>query len=60
MRSETPTVIEMPRLRILNENFDTPNRQFPVGIMIQLTCQGEIGSDASKVSILYLQESEKL
>lgn len=58
MRSDTTTLIEMPQLRILNANFDTPNRQFPVGTTIQLTCQGEIGSDASKVSILYLQESE--
>lgn len=56
MRSETPTVIEMPRLRILNENFDTPNRQFPVGIMIQLTCQGEVGSDASNVSIIFARK----
>lgn len=59
MRLDTPIVIEMPRLRILNANFDTPKRQFPVGTTIQLTCQGEIGSDASKVSILCLQESDK-
>lgn len=56
MRSETPTVIEMPRLRILNENFDTPNRQFPVGTMIQLTCRGEVGNDASKVSIIFARK----
>lgn len=43
-----PTVIEMPRVRILNENFDTPSRQFPVGTAIQLTCQGQVGSDKSK------------
>uniref|UniRef100_A0A8W8KLM2 Ig-like domain-containing protein n=1 Tax=Magallana gigas TaxID=29159 RepID=A0A8W8KLM2_MAGGI len=43
-----PTVIEMPRVRILNENFDTQDRQFPVGTAMQLTCQGEVGSDASQ------------
>lgn len=43
-----PTVIEMPRVRILNQNFDTPSRQFPVGTAIQLTCQGQVGSDKSK------------
>eukprot|EP00105_Crassostrea_gigas_P029354 XP_011451281.1 PREDICTED: uncharacterized protein LOC105345013 isoform X3 [Crassostrea gigas] len=42
-----PNVIEMPRVRILNENFDTPDRQFSVGTAIQLTCRGEVGSDAS-------------
>ncbi|XP_052722436.1 cell surface A33 antigen-like isoform X5 [Crassostrea angulata] len=42
-----PAVIEMPRVRILNSFSDTPNRQFPVGTAIQLTCQGEVGSDAS-------------
>lgn len=41
----------MPRVRILGENFDMPNRQFPVGTAITLTCQGEIGSDPSKVII---------
>lgn len=53
MRSETPTMIEMPLLRIMNENFDTPNRQFPVGTMIHLTCRGEVGNDVSKVSIIF-------
>lgn len=43
-----PTVIEMPRVRILNQNFDTPSRQFSVGTAIQLTCQGQVGSDKSK------------
>ncbi|XP_065933592.1 uncharacterized protein [Magallana gigas] len=43
-----PAVIEMPRVRILNSFSDTPNRQFPVGTAIQLTCQGEVGNDASK------------
>lgn len=47
--SVKPTLIEMPRVRILNEFFDTPNRQFPVGTAIQLTCQGEVGSDRSTV-----------
>lgn len=49
--SVKPTLIEMPRVRILNENFDTPKRQFPVGTAIQLTCQGQVGSDQSKVRI---------
>eukprot|EP00105_Crassostrea_gigas_P016809 XP_011434332.1 PREDICTED: uncharacterized protein LOC105333181 isoform X1 [Crassostrea gigas] len=43
-----PTIIELPRVRILNEIYDTPKRQFPVGTTIQLTCQGEIGNDVSK------------
>lgn len=44
-----PSVIELPRVRVLNENSDTPNRQFPVGTVIALICQGEVGSDPSKV-----------
>nr|XP_034301832.1 uncharacterized protein LOC105345013 isoform X3 [Crassostrea gigas] len=40
-----PTVIELPRVKIIGENFDTPNRTFPVGTAFTLTCQGEIGSD---------------
>uniref|UniRef100_A0A8W8LHE6 Ig-like domain-containing protein n=1 Tax=Magallana gigas TaxID=29159 RepID=A0A8W8LHE6_MAGGI len=40
-------VIEMPRVKILNELFDTPDRQFPVGTAITLTCQGQVGSDKS-------------
>lgn len=44
-----PTVVEMPRVRILNAFSDTPNRQFPVATAVQLTCQGEVGSDPSKV-----------
>lgn len=40
-----PTAIEMPRVRILNEGFVTPDRQFPVETAIQLTCRGEVGSD---------------
>nr|XP_034303098.1 uncharacterized protein LOC105333181 isoform X1 [Crassostrea gigas] len=43
-----PTIIELPRVRILNEIYDTPKRQFPVGTTIQLTCHGEIGNDVSK------------
>eukprot|EP00105_Crassostrea_gigas_P032838 XP_011455992.2 PREDICTED: uncharacterized protein LOC105348322 [Crassostrea gigas] len=43
-----PTAIEMPRVRVLNENFDTQDRQFPVGTAMQLACQGEVGSDASQ------------
>lgn len=49
--SVKPTMIEMPRVRILNALSDTPNRQFPVGTAIQLTCQGQVGSDQSKVRI---------
>lgn len=44
-----PAVIGVPRVRVLNELYDTPNRQFPVGTMITVTCQGEVGSDANKV-----------
>uniref|UniRef100_K1QWA0 Uncharacterized protein n=1 Tax=Magallana gigas TaxID=29159 RepID=K1QWA0_MAGGI len=43
-----PAVIELPRVRVLNELYDTPNRKFPVGTVITLTCQGEVGSDANK------------
>lgn len=46
-----PTGIEMPRVRVLNDFYDTPQRQFPVGTAIQLTCQGEVGSDPRKVCI---------
>ncbi|XP_052722409.1 uncharacterized protein LOC128193163 isoform X3 [Crassostrea angulata] len=42
-----PAVIEMPRVKILNELYDTPDRQFPVGTAITLTCQGQVGSDKS-------------
>ncbi|XP_061189147.1 uncharacterized protein LOC133197236 isoform X2 [Saccostrea echinata] len=42
-----PTTIEMPTVRILGEFSNTPSRQFPVGTAIQLTCTGQIGSDAS-------------
>ncbi|XP_062589893.1 uncharacterized protein LOC134251491 isoform X2 [Saccostrea cucullata] len=42
-----PTVIEMPRVRILGEQFDTNERQFDVGTALQLTCIGQIGSDPS-------------
>lgn len=42
-------MIGVPRVRVLNELYDTPNRQFSVGTMITLTCQGEVGSDANKV-----------
>lgn len=46
-----PTVIELPRVKILNEYNDTPNRQFPVATSVQSTCQGEVGSDGSNVGI---------
>lgn len=50
----------MPRVKILNENFDTPSRQFPVGTAIQLTCQGQVGSDKSKVRMAtgYMYEKQ--
>lgn len=38
-------------MKILNEYYDTPNRQFPVATSVQLTCQGEVGSDGSNVGI---------
>ena len=44
-----PRIIEMPRVRILGEINDTPARQFPVATALQLTCEGQVGSDASKV-----------
>lgn len=46
-----PTVMEMPQVMMLNELFITPHRQFPVGTAIQLTCEGEIGSDPNTVRI---------
>ncbi|XP_065930410.1 uncharacterized protein [Magallana gigas] len=42
-----PNVIEMPRVRILGETNDTPNRQFSIGTVIEITCEGQIGSDPS-------------
>ena len=39
----------MPRVRILGEFSDTPARQFPVSTALQLTCEGQVGNDASKV-----------
>ncbi|XP_056010818.1 uncharacterized protein LOC125680720 isoform X4 [Ostrea edulis] len=42
-----PTLIEMPRVRILGEFSDTAQREFPVGTAIQLTCTGQTGSDPS-------------
>lgn len=41
--------MEIPSVRILNDGYDTPDRQFPVETAIQLTCQGEVGSDQTKV-----------
>lgn len=46
-----PTVMEMPQVKMLNELFITPHRQFPVGTAKQLTCEGEIGSDLNTVRI---------
>lgn len=42
-----PAVIEVPRVKILNELYVTPDRQFPVGTAITLTCRGQVGSDKS-------------
>ncbi|XP_061186382.1 uncharacterized protein LOC133194442 [Saccostrea echinata] len=42
-----PYVIQIPRVRILGELFDTNERQFEVGTAVQLTCTGQIGSDPS-------------
>lgn len=42
-----PTVMEMPRVRIPSDPYDTPSRQFSKGTLIQLTCEGQIGSDPS-------------
>lgn len=49
--SVKPTVMEMPRVRIQGEPYDTPIRQFPTGTVIQITCEGQIGSDPSTVGI---------
>lgn len=46
-----PTLIEKPRVRILNELNDTAKRQFPVRTVLQLTCKGQIGSDPNNVRI---------
>lgn len=46
-----PTLIEKPRVRILNELNDTTKRQFPVRTVLQLTCKGQIGSDPNNVRI---------
>lgn len=40
-----PTLIENPRVRILNKLNDTTKRQFPVRTVLLLTCKGQIGSD---------------
>lgn len=46
-----PSMIEKPRVRILNEHNDATKRQFPVGTVLEITCQGQIGSDPSNVRI---------
>lgn len=52
--SVKPAVIEVPRVKILNKLYDTPDRQFPVGTAITLTCQGQVGSDeATYVSLAH-------
>lgn len=40
-----PTVIEMPMVKFLNEPINTPCRSFPLGAVIQFTCEGYVGSD---------------
>lgn len=49
--SVKPAVIEVPRVRILNELYDTLDRQFTDGTAIRLICQGQVGSDGSNVRI---------
>ena len=39
----------MPRVRIFGEPFGTQLRKFPVSTALQLTCEGQVGNDASKV-----------
>ena len=39
----------MPTVRMLGELTDTALRQFPISTVLQLTCEGQIGNDASKV-----------
>lgn len=46
-----PTLIENPRVRILNKLNDTTKRQFPVRTVLLLTCKGQIGSDPNNVRI---------
>lgn len=53
--SVKPTIIQSLRVNILNQFGETLQRQFPVGTAIQLTCQGEVGSEASNVSINTVQ-----
>lgn len=42
-----PTVMEMPRVKIPSDPYNTPSRQFSKGTVIQITCEGQIGSDPS-------------
>lgn len=35
----------------MNDRNDTTKRQFPVGTVLQITCQGQIGSDPNNVRI---------
>lgn len=44
-----PTVIEMPMVKFLNEPINTPCRSFPLGAVIQFTCEGYVGSDPDNV-----------
>lgn len=49
--SVKPTVMEMPRVKIPSDPYNTPSRQFSKGTVIQITCEGQIGSDPSTVCI---------
>ena len=48
--SVKPKVIGSPSVKILGEPFDTQLRQFPVATALQLTCEGDVGNDESKVN----------
>ncbi|XP_061187009.1 uncharacterized protein LOC133195162 [Saccostrea echinata] len=50
-----PNIIEIPRVRILGEQFDTNERQFEVGTALQLTCTGKIGRDPSAVCVKHFK-----
>lgn len=50
--SVRPTLIE--KVKILNEYNDTTKRQFPVGTVLEITCQGQIGSGPNNVRIITL------
>lgn len=51
--------MEMPRVKIASESYDTPSRQFSKGTVIEITCEGQIGSDSSTVRINISMYSKK-